>query len=670
MLILLNFALEYFVTEIMPSVKLLILLFFTFSIHAFSQPGRLLLVGGGSEKNGASSWSTPAYRWAGEGKRVAIIGTSTGTLAPYFKQQCGAMYAKEFAIASRDSANSQVLYDTLLTYQVIFFRGGDQTEYYDLYRNTRLQDAVVNLYSKGGTICGTSAGMHILSSIVYTAANGTVYSYECIENPNNKYVTLADDFMNFAPGFVFDTHVAERARFGRTVSFLANYKMNKGIDITSIGMDDMTCMTVDETGLATVRGTGCANISMPGGTYSLNGAKLLADKVHIMQLLQGCTYNLNTKQVTFNTLNRPTNSASYEETGNYTVLASGSNKLAENQAMLADLVTTNGLTTDPVLIVTGDETLANTFRDKLLLLGTPEVDIAVIDINAGNSADIELKINNAVKILFLSNTTATINPFLNTSNGGLLMQKVHAAGMISAFVGDDSRFAGKTVVDNFYTLYASYYAQLTFSKGLSLLSHSVIMPNTFYNSDMYENSATAVPYAMALDTLKYGIWLTNHNYMKVTPVDGKTILTGYGAAPIMVVSNEGTLTGFSSQTGTGSSSVKPRMIAGFDDLELSMIDFTTPYVLGNVNITGVSASEIDKISLILPNPVNDKLNFTANGKNYNWEICTIDGRQLLCGRSENESTNLNIAFLKPGLYMFKTHHLKNNLLTSTKFIKK
>ena len=670
MLFLLKFAYLYYVSGIMPLVKLLVLLFITFSIHAFSQPGRLLLVGGGSEKNGASSWSTPAYRWAGEGKRVAIIGTSTGTLAPYFKQQCGATFAKEFAIASRDSADSQVLYDTLLTYQVIFFRGGDQTEYYDLYRNTKLQEAVINLYSKGGTICGTSAGMHILSSIVFTAANGTVYSYECIENPNNKYVTLADDFMNFAPGFVFDTHVAERARFGRTIGFLANYKMNKGIDITGIGMDDMTCMTVDETGLATVRGTGCANISMPGSTYSLNGTKLLADKVHIMQLLQGCTYNLNTKQVTFNTLNRPINSASYEETGNYTILASGSNKLTENQAMLADLVTTNGLITDPVLIVTGDETLANTFRDKLLLLGAQEVNIAAINIDAGNSADIELKINNAVKILFLSNTATTINQFLKTSNGSLLRQKVHAAGMISAFVGDDSRFAGRTVVDNFYTLYASYYAELTFSKGLSLLSHSVIMPNTFYNSDMYENSATAVPYCMALDTLKYGIWLTNHNYMKVTPVNGKNLLTGYGAAPVMVISNEGTLTGFSSQTGTGSTSAKPRMVAGFDDLELSMIDYTTPYILGNVNITGVTASEIDEFSFISPNPVNDRLNFTAKGQNYNWEICTLDGRQLLHGRSENESTNLDISYLKPGLYIFKARYLKTNLLTFNKFIKK
>ncbi len=188
--------------------RLLFLLCFCGFTAAYAQPGRLLLVGGGAEKNGVSSWSTPAYRWAGEGKRVAIIGTSTGSLAPYFMQQCGAAWAKEFAIASHDSADSQLTYDTLVTYDVIFFRGGDQYDYYDLYRDTKLQDAVEYLYSQGGTICGTSAGMSILSSIVYTAENGSAYPDECIEDPNNQYVTLANDFMDFVPGFVFDTHFA------------------------------------------------------------------------------------------------------------------------------------------------------------------------------------------------------------------------------------------------------------------------------------------------------------------------------------------------------------------------------------------------------------------------------------------------------------------------------
>jgi len=654
----------------MHILKLYVLLLLICSFGAYSQPGRLLLVGGGSEKNGASSWSTPAYHWAGGGKRVAIIGTSTGSLAPYFKQQCGATYAKEFAIASHDSANSQVLYDTLLTYQTIFFRGGDQFEYYNLYRNTKLQEAVNYLYNNGGTICGTSAGMHILSSIVFTAENGTVYPYECIENPNNIYVTLADDFLNFAPGFIFDTHVAERARFARTVSFLANYKMNKGIEITGIGMDDMTCMTVDENGLGTVRGTGCANIYKSGSTYSLNGNKLLADSVHIIQLLQGCTFDFNTSAYTLPALTRTINTSAFEETGNYTVIASGSNKLTENLAMLDELVNNTGQVNDSIILLSGDQALANTFTDKLLLLGAPAVAIFMIDTEAGTNPELYEKINSAGKILFLANNTPVFNQFLNSTNGELLSQKVHSSGMITAFVGDDSRYAGKTVVDNYYELYASYYAELTFSKGLSLLRHTIIMPNTYYNSDMYENSATAVPYAMALDTLKYGIWLTNHNYMKYTPVDGKTVLTGYGNAPVMVIRNAGMLAGFSTQTGTGSTSVKPRMVAGFEHLELSMIDYTTPYFMGNVSTSGINYLPDEMKTEISPNPVSDILNIAVRNQSFIWEILDITGKMLVNGISETGTACLDVSQLNPGLYLLKTYSGKPDQSTITKFIKK
>lgn len=101
------------------TVSLFLLL--TIGLFAFPQRGRLLLVGGGSEKNSATGWNVPAYKWATQGKRVAVIGTSTGSLAPYLTQYCNAAYAREFAVSTRDSADSQVLYDTLMTYQVIFF---------------------------------------------------------------------------------------------------------------------------------------------------------------------------------------------------------------------------------------------------------------------------------------------------------------------------------------------------------------------------------------------------------------------------------------------------------------------------------------------------------------------------------------------------------------------
>ena len=660
---------SYFIYKLMQLLHILPLLFILTSFSSFSQPGRLLLVGGGSEKNGASSWSTPAYRWAGEGKRVAIIGVSTGSLAPYFTQQCGAAYAREFAIASRDSADSQVLYDTLLTYDVIFFRGGDQYDYYSLYRNTKLQDAVTNLYNNGGTICGTSAGMHILSSVVFTAQNGTAYPDDCIENPNNSDVKLADDFMNLAPGFIFDTHFAERARFGRLTAFLANYSLNKGISITGIGMDDMTCMTVDTNGLGTVYGTGCANIYKQGSTFKLNGTKLLADTVHCLQLLQGCTFDFNNQEVTLPALTRQINTSSLSETGNYTVLASGSNKLSENQLMLNELVSNTGLISDTVLLLTGNETLANTFKDKLIQLGSSGVEIFVLNTEAGSNQELSVKINSSKKVLFVANPTVAFNQFLETENGKLISEKLQRSGMISAFAGDDSRYAGKTVVDNYYELYASYYAEMTFSKGLCLLRNTVIMPNTFYDSDMYENSASAVPYAMALDTLKFGIWLTNHNFMKFAPVNGKATLTGYGTAPVMVIKNTGTLAGFSTQTGTGSNSTKPRMIAGFEHLELSLIDYTNPYSMGNVSTSGINLTRESTKVAISPNPVAGILNVAFTDANFNWEIIDTKGHRLYNGTSVGQILQLNVSGLSPGLYFFKALNFENQKVIIAKFIK-
>lgn len=639
------------------------------SLSVYSQPGRLLLVGGGSEKNGVSSWSTPAYKWAGEGKKVAIVGSSTGSLAQYFQQQCGAARAKEFAIATHDSANSQATYDTLTSYDVIFFRGGDQWDYYDLYKNTRLLDAVNDVYSLGGTIGGTSAGMHILSSIVYTAENGTVYPYECIENPNNQYVTLVNDFLNLVPGFVFDTHFAERGRFARLVGFLANYQLNHSQNITGLGMDDLTCMTVDENGLGTVYGTGCANLYLAGASYSLNGTKLLADTVNIRQLLHGCTYNFVTGEVGYAGLNKQINTTGLEETGNYTVLANGNSSLSNSQLMLDDLVNNTGEPSAEILLLTGDTGLATSFSDKLLQLGASQVHVFEVNVQSGTNPDLANLINLTSKILFLKNDYTQFEDFLETANGILLQQKIKTNGMITAFVGEDARLAGKTVVENYLTPGASYYAELTFHKGLSLLSHSVIMPDTYLNSDIYENTATAVPYAMLLDSLKYGIWLTNHSYMKFAPVDGKTILTGFGTAPVMVVTNKGTLAGFSSHTSTGSTSTDPRMVAGFEHLQLALIDYTTPYILGNVQISAIENMGNEIPVVISPNPVKDLLTIIWQSPDFDYEIHDITGKIVLKGTSASSTFTLNTKGLNPGIYFLKLKNNKKEETTQGKFLK-
>jgi cyanophycinase len=651
-----------------PALLSLLFIFFG-SVKAYTQPGRLLLVGGGAEKNGAESWSTPAYRWAGEGKRVAIVGYSTGSLAPYFVQQCGAARAKEFAISTHDSADSQATYDTLTSYDVIFFRGGDQYDYYSLYRNTKLQDAVNYLFSHGGTICGTSAGMHILSSIVYTAKNGSAYPDECIENPNNNFVTLASDFMNLVPGFVFDTHFAERGRFGRLVGFLANYKLNQGGAITGLGMDDMTCMTVDEQGLGTIYGTGCTNLYKSGSNYSLNGTKLLADTVQIIQLLQGSTFNFHTGEIIYAGLDRQISTDELEETGNYTILASGSNPVSDSQAMLNDLVNNTGSSKAEILILTGDQNLADAYKARLIELGVEQVNIFVVNLEYGNDANLANQINQATKILFLKNWFILFSSFMSTPNGKLLQKQLTKDNMISAFVGDDARLAGKTVVDNYLALYASYHAELSFGRGLSLLKHTVLMPNTYLNMDVFENTATAVPYAMAKDTLKYGIWLTNHNYMKFTPAAGKTILTGYGTAPVMVLTNNGSRAGFSTHTASGSTSSSPRMVAGFERLNLALTDYTTPYVMGNAHSSGFADTGRLNPLVISPNLVQDKLILNWNSNGYQWEITSTRGNRILKGKSSPGKEFVDVSYFMPGLYIVTVNDQHNNQIAALKFVK-
>ncbi len=638
------------------------------STNTFAQ-GRLLLVGGGSEKNGANSWSVPAYHWAVEGKKVAVVGISTGSLAPYLKSQCGAATAKEFAIDSRALADTEATYDTLMAYDVIFFRGGDQWEYYDFYRGTRLQDAVNNKYAQGGCICGTSAGMHILSGVVYTAERGTVYSYEAIENPNNQYVTLEDDFFGFMPGFVFDTHFAERARFGRLAGFLANYKFTHNQDIIGLGMDDMTCMTVDETGLGTVYGTGCANFYTSKGSFSQNGYKLLADSIEVVQLLKGCTYNFSTGEITYASLNRQINTSGQSETGNYTVLASGSNLVGDNLAMLTHLVNNSGLNTANVLILSGDNSLAESFKTKILEVGAAAAEIVNPTTALGSDPDFANQITAASKILFVKNAQSSFIPFLATTNGGLLKEKLRSDGMISAFVGEDSRFAGKTVVGNYLTYLASWYGELTFAPGLGLLKHTVIMPQTFFDSDIYENTATAVPYAMALDTLKYGIWLTKHNFMKLAPVEGKAMLTGYGIAPVMVLSNEGTLAGFSTQTGTGTSGT-PRMVAGFEKLRFDLIDETTPYNMGRVSPAGINEIGGDLPSIqVYPNPVGAVLTFEPVVKAKTWAIIDMNGSTVGKGIISGDKQMINLGELSLGHYFLHFSDISQNTIAVARFIK-
>ncbi len=567
---------------------MLLILIVIINILADAMPGRLLVIGGGSERSQPDTWNALPYQWAvnqSVNKKVAVIdfGAAPDTwLTDYFVNNCGAVKAVFFDISSVAVADSQATYDSLMLYDVIFFKGGNQANYYNSYRNTKTQQAVEEIFNRGGVICGTSAGAAILSGVVYTAVNGSVYPDEAIQNPFDNDMTLANDFFQFMPGYVFDTHFAERGRLARLIGMVANWKLTHGETITGMGVDDLTAIAIDTNLIGTVYGTGTINIIKSYGvnSFSTSNNELLADSVKIISLLHGCTYNFITGE--YEGWTETYTPPLMGETGNYTVIASGSDVANLNYNTLRHLRDSVGNVSDAILIITGSNTtLATSLKTYLENNSITTAEIIQVSSTNANDNSIAAKISNSHKILIAGNTFSVFKTFLSGTAGQTLIRKVKSNDMITAFIGDNSRFAGAKVIEKYNVAGAAYDAELQFFDGMALLSQSCIMPNTYLNSDIYENTVTGQPYAMMKFGIRYGFWLTSRNYMVYSPENEKTYIKTYGTAPLMIAIHEATQGGFSTHTSSGSTSVSPRMLAGYDHFELKLIDETCPFQSGD-----------------------------------------------------------------------------------------
>jgi cyanophycinase len=641
-------------------LTLILLLSFT---NGFGQ-GRLLLAGGGNEKNSQNGWSTPAYTWAAQGKRVAVISNDGSGYVPYFINQCGAKSAKDFIIPSQTLANEPALYDTLITYGFIFFAGGDQWDYYANFKGTWLQRAVDTLYVRGGTIGGTSAGMHILSETVFTAQNGTVYPDECIENPLNQYMKLSDDFFHFMPSYIFDTHVAERGRFARLVSFVANRAIANSQKTIGFGLDDMTCMTVDENMLGTIYGTGAATLVLAEPhQFSQSNTHLKADSISIWQLLHGCTYNFITGATTITTLSQNISPALSAENAQLHVFTSGSNSYVYNKNMLEAFAIKAGSNRKILAICSTISTTVTQFVDYLQTLGLTNLQVLPLQTATGNDANEASAINQSEGFLFINNTINQLSTYLETPNGHLLNEKIRVPGTVLAFVGSDSRLPGAKVIENYTTSGASYYGELVFLEGLNLLPNTVIMPETFSNSDYYENTSTAIPYAMVTYSLGYGIWLTNDNYMAYSYNGNNSYIRGKGKAPVMLLINNGLKGGLSQHTATGAAG-NPRQVAGFDQMLF--------YALGDDDTLSLGSSvgvENELVPDELYTAYTDHKKLVIRCKiPSTFQLCLYDvtGRQVMNCILRKPEEILDLSYLKNGIYL--AHIQKDSIKRSFKII--
>lgn len=177
----------------------------------------------------------------------------------FFLKLNGVNSVTTFVITDRESASRDDVVKAVRNAEIVFFAGGDQCNYVRYFHGNALQQAVEQVYKRGGGIGGTSAGLAIESELIYDACpNQSAQSKDVLLDPFSADVSLSRFFRwRYMNATITDTHFQQRDRMGRLITFLAR-AMHDGMarQIDGIGVNERTSVIVDRDGKAHVIGAG------------------------------------------------------------------------------------------------------------------------------------------------------------------------------------------------------------------------------------------------------------------------------------------------------------------------------------------------------------------------------------------------------------------------------
>jgi len=222
-------------------------------ITALSPPpaSSVVLMGGGPDVYEAFRWmiSRAGITPATGGRFVVIRAAGTDAYNPYIYYSdaaqttsttvadqwvggasLGLTSVETLVIPSVAAANDAFVNYVVSKAHAVFIAGGDQADYINNWKGTRLDQTLQALIRNNVPIGGTSAGLAVLGQFDFAALNGTVTSTQALSNPYNKYMTLDPNPLSLTGGFlappvlpntVLDSHLDSRDRMGRLITFVA-----------------------------------------------------------------------------------------------------------------------------------------------------------------------------------------------------------------------------------------------------------------------------------------------------------------------------------------------------------------------------------------------------------------------------------------------------------------
>jgi cyanophycinase len=272
-----------------------------------AQPkGSLVIIGGNLRPSNGPVWERIIQLAGGKGARIAVFASASGTPERSGKslvERLNSYGAKAFFVpvaVKLSGSNYQAAADDRGLAEAVrgasgaFFAGGDQSRITRALRhedgsNTRVLDALWDMYRRGGVIAGSSAGAAIMSSTMFGRPR-TVLATLKLGVEEGAEIT---DGLGFVGDDVFiDQHLLVRGRFARMLPAM----LKKGYKL-GLGIDEDTAMVVLPNRDVEVIGYKGALVLDLSNAIVHEGAFNVTN-VHVSYLDNGDHFNIVTRECT------------------------------------------------------------------------------------------------------------------------------------------------------------------------------------------------------------------------------------------------------------------------------------------------------------------------------------------------------------------------------------
>ncbi len=652
-------------------IVFLITLIYPFFIYS---QGYICAIGGGGENY--NDWSDAPYSWIVQksnfGKVIVLsVNDETNWIPDYFVSK-GASSAVNLKINTRDLANSQAVYDSIVAASAIFIKGGDQYNYINYWKGTLTEDAIRAVWQRGGVVAGTSAGAMVLSEFIISAKYGSLTPESAISNPFSQAGFIEPDFLGLVPGTIFDTHFIERARQGRLLAQVVRLFNEGHTSVRGVGIDDRTALCISPNGKGVVRGSGAVSVFRADTlTRSIvSGTQYELENLLVTQMVAGWEYDfVNNTVSTLPPSARPFSAGNDHSFASNVYLTGGNYQQFAHTTMLTEIAQSAGGRN--IMIFAGSTYLsqANSIQTVLQSAGATT---EVVSYGAASETDTALisRLSQAGAVVFTGNDVTTLKPITlpGSTIGALLKTKFDLPGFISVFIGETSRLAGEAFADDLFTdQYAAYRGKMTLKTGLGALNGFSFGPLTFDNSTYHETRMSALLWSAFRGEVPTGMYEHGTGTYRFDPESSNIYYKGF---PLFRFDfSEATLA--DSSTYRASNSIGPRQAVAFDRYRISASNnysraFNT--TTGKFVDIPVSVKETGQVPSgfgikVFPNPFNPETTILIDSPTAGFTTVTlhsITGEKLLTLHSGDLHSGtsrimLNGVSLPSGVYFISVH---------------